>query len=225
MGIIKMKTQVSCGTSSCGSAVRRKSGKAPAFTLIELLVVITIMALLMAVATPFVASTLQANRLTAAGDSLLFKLSSAIQIAGTENRPVELRFYFFNDGRVSGCHASQLFYYDQSTNKSTPMEAAAYLGENSVVMLDGTASPIFSTAQSSGSQGTADIEPFKSKSAIYKRIIFYPNGSTNLDVPLRTSYLTLVGMSDAERNKSTIAANYYIIQIDPVTGRASSFRP
>ena len=68
-----------------------------AFTLIELLVVVSIIGLLLALATPSILSVMGANRLSAAGQNLVGRLSQAQQLAVSGNQPVEVRFYSFTD--------------------------------------------------------------------------------------------------------------------------------
>ena len=65
----------------------------------------------------------------------------------------------------------------------------------------------------------------RSVHATFKRILFYPNGSTNVSVPLREAYVTLVGVNGQAIDTSKPPPNFYTIQIDPVTGRAKAYRP
>jgi len=195
-----------------------------AFTLIEMIVVMTLIAMLVGIAAPFVASSMQASRLTAAGDAVLFRLSTAQQTAVSENRPVEFRIYFYKEGATQGGHACQLGYYDSVTGKSTAIEAPEYFGENSVVLLEDGNSPLFfKGAQTALTSGNAEASPFKELNASYRRIVFYPNGSTNISLPLRDAYITLVGSSSSASGQ--LPPNYYIVQIDPVTGRSKAYRP
>lgn len=199
--------------------------RSAAFTLIEMLIVITIISILFLIATPYTTGSLRAHRLSSAGDGLLFRISLAQQTAVTESRLTELRFYYYGNNGVSGAYACQLMDYDPTTNKSTPAEPPMYFGEESVVMIDGPLSPIFSGTLEPGDFGNADQEPFKAKNATFKRILFYPNGSTNISVPLRNAYVTLVGVDGMVIDTSKPPPNFYTIQIDPITGRAKAYRP
>lgn len=199
--------------------------RSAAFTLIEMLIVITIISILFVVATPYTMGTMRSQRLTSAGDALLAKVSLAQQTAVSESRPIELRFYYYTHDGVSGAYACQLMKYNPVTNKSTPEEPATYFGEESVVMIDGALSPIFSGTLQSTDAGNADVEPFKSKGATFKRILFYPNGSTNISVPLRSAYVTLVGVEGNSIDPASPPPNFYTIQVDPITGRAKPYRP
>lgn len=197
---------------------------APAFTLIELMVVVAIVGLMLALATPGISQALAANRLTAAGEGLLFKVSLAQQLAVTENRPVELRFYTYTSDGVDGFHAYQMYYQNQSGGVSSAIENPSYLGEGSVVLATGSLSPLLA-ALNQGAKTVAQEEPFKSRMASYQSIVFYPNGSTSINLPLRQSYLTLLQPADLGGGGGSTPDNYYTLQIDPVTGRGRSYRP
>lgn len=205
---------------------RRSSTSVPvaAFTLVELMVVVAVMGLLLALATPGLSRVISANRLTAAGEGLLFKVSLAQQVAVTENRPVELRFYSYSTDGVDGIHAYQLFFLNQSGGVATAIENATYLGEGSVVLAEGGLSPLLD-GLNNGAETAATEDPFQARNATYRSMVFYPNGSTSIHLPLRQSYVTLVQPSDLDEAGTSAPPNYYTLQIDPVTGRGRSYRP
>lgn len=202
----------------------RRSAQTVGFTLVEMMVVIAIIGLLLAVGAPGLSRAIQANRLTAAGEGLLFRVSLAQQLAVTESRPVEMRFYSYPVDGTTGVQATQMFFLNQSGGVATPVEAPAYLGEGSVVIPAGSLSPLLG-ALSGGAMNAATDEPFKTKSAQYQSLVFYPNGSTSINLPLRSSYVTLVSAGDQAGAGAAAPANYYTLQIDPVTGRGRSYRP
>lgn len=219
-----MKTLFTTQPLSC--CLRRKSDRASAgFSLVELLVVVAIVTMLIAAATPYTLAAMQSANLTSAGDTLMQKLAMAQQRALTENRPVGLDFYHYNLDEVKGCHAIQMISYDPATNKATQLEPPVYWSKQSVVLVEGALSPMFSTNQTAATTGQATMNPFQSLGATFNRIIFYPNGSTSLRVPLRTAYLTLVPTKSYAPNLAAAPPNYYTVQIDPVTGRGHSYRP
>jgi hypothetical protein len=96
-------------------------------------------------------------------------------------------------------------------------------------MVEGQLSPLLNPASHGTTTGAwpraAEEEPFKSMSAQYLKITFYPNGTTSLNTTLRNSYLTLAEEGKVAEGSSQAPPNYYTIQIDPVTGRARSYRP
>lgn len=205
-------------------------GAPGAFTLVEMLVVITIMAALMALSAPYIVGTMQANRLTAAGEGLMFRLSRLQQVVASTNQPGEIRFYRFEMEGVTGYHAYQLFSHDEATGGMSPLEDPVYFKTDNLRVMEGTLSPLLTPSVHSNVEGmwprAADTEPFLSRNAQYFRISFLPSGKTSLHAPLRQCYLTLSTDDPTTSVTSSRAPkNYYTIQIDPVSGRAKSYRP
>ncbi|RBP41251.1 uncharacterized protein (TIGR02596 family) [Roseimicrobium gellanilyticum] len=200
-----------------------------AFTLIEMITVITVVAALMVIATPYLMETIQANRLTSAGEGLMFRIARLQQIVATTGKPGEIRFFKFENEDAEGFQAYQLFAHNESTGQLTAVENPVYLRGDNLVFLEGQLSPLLDQAAHGAASGSwprpAADEPFKSMAAQYLRIAFYPDGSTSLVVPLRSSYLTLAAEAGTSRGMTAPPPNYYTIQIDPVTGRAKSYRP
>ncbi len=219
-----MNTLIPAQHSSCSP--RRDSHRTPAgFSLVELVVVIAIITMLMALAIPYTLGAMQSANLTSAGDTLMQKLAMAQQRSLTENRPIGLDFYYYTHDGIKGCQAIQMISWDPATNLATQLEPPIYWSKQNVVIVEGALSPMFSTNQTATSTGQATLNPFKSLSATFHRIIFYPNGSTSLRVPLRTAYLTLIPTKSYKADLAEAPPNYYSVQIDPVTGRGHSYRP
>lgn len=195
-----------------------------AFTLLEILVVVMIITLLLAIMTPPLLNVMEANRLTQSGQSLLYRISMAKQMSLTDNRPVELRFFqYADDNGVQGYHASQMYFYDETANERDPIESPLYFSQG-IMIPDNSISPLL-TAGENEEAPVASREPFKSKSATYRKIIFYPNGTTSINVPLRDAYLTLCSTRADVSDPSVPPNNFYTIQIDPINGSTKSYRP
>lgn len=81
-----------------------------------MLVVITIIVMLLALATPALTRTLQASRLSAAGEAMVGSLSEAQQTAASTNLPVEIRFFSFAEDldQAPIFHSYQLFKISQT---------------------------------------------------------------------------------------------------------------
>jgi len=194
------------------------------FTLVELLLVIVIIGILLVVATPFIAGTMQANRLTLAGSTLTFKMSLAQQQAVSRKKPVELRFYSYTHQGQTGIRGYQLFVRTKegpAGSEAVAIDSPEFFGDGEVIAPVSALSPIFT-----GEGESVTEEPFSNKTGVrlYK-LVFYPDGSTNLDQSLGSSFMTLIVEGNSIPAGTTPPANYYTIQIDPVTGRARSYRP
>ncbi|WP_395748505.1 Verru_Chthon cassette protein D [Prosthecobacter sp.] len=222
-----MKT-ISSSTPSFAHGSRRclpPCRERAAFSMVEMIVVVAIVSMLFAVAAPYTFSVIQAASLSSSGDTLMQKISQAQQRATSENRPIGLDFFYYSKDEIQGCHAIQLVSYDAAANMATPIEPPVYWSEGRVVLLEGVLSPMFSTNVQPIYTGAAAQEPFKKLGATFYRVVFYPDGSTNLRIPLRTAYLTLVATKNYQKDLATPPPNYYTVQIDPVTGRGHSYRP
>jgi|GEM_PF-4840886 len=235
--------------------VTRLKQKSGAFTLVELLIVCAVIALLLAMILPPLVNTMAASRLTSAGDRLQSLLAQAQQIALSDGRPVEVRLYRhrLDNSSASGFHyrtAYLLRYYDigeaspvlgeSGVTLTAPMKL--YAGESlmlpdGVVMASATAaSSLLSFTPVSGEGGTTDtyiLTPggkapyqFPSDEYEFQSFVFRPT-STNL--PSGTSdkwFVTLI--SDTEESEGKAMAdipNYYCVQVDPVNGRVTTYRP
>jgi uncharacterized protein (TIGR02596 family) len=197
----------------------------PGFSLVEIVVVVALVALIFTFAAPYTLSAIQSASISTAGDTLMLKLSQAQQRAVTDTRPTGVDFFYYTKDGIKGCHAIQLIRYDASTNESTPLEEPVYWSDGRAVLVEGVLSPMFLDNLSPFSTGPAESEPFKNLEATFNRIIFYPNGSTNLRVPLRDAYLTLISIRNYQEELTDPPSNYYTVQLDPITGRAHSYRP
>lgn len=85
---------------NAGNGKRR--GLAGAFTLVELLLVIVIIAILLALTTPYILGAISGSKLTTAGEQVMSLLSSAQQIASSEGRSVEIRAFATVDSSMPG---------------------------------------------------------------------------------------------------------------------------
>lgn len=195
-----------------------------AFTLVEIVVVLAIITIIMAFSTPYAFSVIQSASVTSVGDTLMQKISQAQQTAMTENRVTALQFYVYEKDAVTACHAMQLMSVDPATNEAKPIEEPIFFADGRVVIAQGMLSPLFNYTLPADT-GAANAEPFKSLTATFYRVRFYPNGGTSLSIPLRQAYFTLMPANAYKSGMEEAPKNYYSIQIDPVVGRPRSYRP
>lgn len=188
----------------------------------ELLVVVAILALLAAFAMPALSSTLRASQLNTAEQALTDLLSLARQTAISRNLPVEVRIFQLPASASSAESATswkavQAFVLDgthavplgRMQMVSAPVCAA--LGPGESTLLDDAVLPLLPGA---------DPLPIYGQNYTWKSFLFKPDGGTSL--PHTNVYLTFVLEKD---RPLTQGGNYVTVQIDPLTGRARSFRP
>ena len=201
------------------------------FTLVEMLVVIGVVALIVAAMAPMVFSSLSATRLSAAGETVAGQLAYARQRAVAGNHEVEVRFYSYDDPDAAGTESN---YYAMGTFKASVSNVVAgvvvqaeqlgdvmYLGSGVAFGASSKLSPIFS----SDSTSHPDTERSVARAqATYKSFRFLPDGGTDLASNAAQCYVTLVEDRYAGET-SDIPKNFFAIQIDPATGRITTYRP
>lgn len=222
------------------------------FTLIELLVVVAVIGLLIAMTVPYMFGAIAATKLTAAGDQIMGTLSNAQQTASATGSNIEVRFYQHEgESGASGRRYRtivQLRYYQQGepnpdpnpANSGRPLTApmAMVLGETVTLSQDVviTENVDACTLVANLPNGSSSI-PAKivregafvdyvgpSSTATFKSFLFRPE-ATNLD-STRKWFLTVVNANDEDAGAAPADwSNFYTVQIDPGTGRITSYRP
>jgi uncharacterized protein (TIGR02596 family) len=232
-----------------------RQGRRGGFSLIELLVVVTIIVLVMAMATPALTRTLQAGKLSSAGDSLLGIISQAQQYSNTYNLPVEIRFFKFNTdldlpGARQDFRAYMMFKVTTGaltqgstlTETFVPMGGITRLPESITLVADPDLSPLLPSANSVADTKNGSSPGYSGVSgATYNAIRFMPDGTFRLPgaasastsglttivfaQDITNSHITLASDAGAASTKSTLPKNFYTIQIDPFSGKARTYRP
>jgi hypothetical protein len=100
------------------------------------------------------------------------------------------------------------------------------LDDDSVVIALTDLSPSLQAANlGSGWPKAASLGIFKTIGATYTSIVFFPDGSTNLTLPLKKAHLTVLYRTQCNATEAAPPSNYYTIQIDPVTATTTAYRP
>jgi uncharacterized protein (TIGR02596 family) len=224
------------------------------FTLIELLAVLAIIATISAVIGPAALGVITSTRLAQAGDDILARISQAQQIAMSESRPVEVRFYRMRDAASAGQNPPQyrglmIVKYFQAgeadpTNPgnvlSSPLGLAEFGGiyrlPNSVVMSESNQLSTFmrlpeNAGAGGGGSGSAELRVRRGNQFERLSLADAVAYCSFLCLPEATDlnaaqswFVSLVSTGDEQRSPNELK-NFYTIQIEPVTGRLMSYRP
>ncbi len=220
-----------------------------AFTLIETLVVVSIIVLILAMSAPSLMQSMNASKLSSAGDSVVGFFGEAQQMAMSQNLPVEVRFFKYKTplNEVVNFRAYQMFKVTTppATGGGTAVtEVIQPVGTmvrfpTGIVLLDNTTlSPALTgssiTDRIPGGDGTYSGV----QGAEYCALRFMTDGSCRqvgvttsgiaalVYQTLPTSFVTLIGeQGDQVITAATLPKNFYTIQVDPFTGKTRTYRP
>ena len=198
------------------------------FTLIEILVVLAIIAVIVTFTVPNLEPVLKGSKLKQAADDLERALANAQQVALTQNHPVEVRFFRYNDPDSPG--SEEYFRSYQAVQVITSaQDHTQVIEEKAVTQVESFQVPFVLLAEGQYStlinsdaleQGSADIP--RADNAEYVAFEFRPNGATNLatvDMPHWT--LTIVRDSD----KAPVVGEFVTLTVDAYNGQVRQFHP
>lgn len=206
-----------------------KTSLSRAFTLTELLVAIAVIGILAALIVPTFGPLIRSSNITKASSLINDEFNLARQLALTQNRDVEVRFYRLpsrNDPSNLQFRAFRSFQLDtRDPADSKPLGKVRHLPEGVIISDDGeTFSTLFKNASQPGRSGTEEI-PGIAGSTPYVSFSFRANGGTNLAPIADTWYITVYTENAPKNAKTQLPDNYFAAQVDPVTGRVRMFRP
>ena len=204
------------------------------FTLVELLAVMAIIVILIALIGPAVGTLVRGPLLTQSSDRVVGLLSLAQQAATARNLPVEVRFYQYADGSVSGesaqvsssgkYRALQLFLVNEN-GTVTPLDAVEIFPAGIIADSGKTLSTLLDTTTQQKTWTTADPQaPLPRAGKFYNCCKFRirPDGST--DLISGNWFITLHNIIDGDVLAAP-PANYVTVQIDPINGATAVYRP
>ena len=198
------------------------------FTLIEVLVVLMIIAVIVAFTIPAMGPALKGSKLRQAADELESLLSGSHQLSITENTPVEIRFFKYEDPESPG--STKMFRSYQSaqviSNPQDHKTNSYAVGE--VKMLPAAfviAEKTYSSLVESEFLRRDEMEIPRSKSAEYVAFEFRPDGSTNL-ANVDEKHWALTIMRETDLGSSLDEATEFItLVLNPFNGRIRRLRP
>lgn len=190
-----------------------------AFSLIELLVVVGLIALLSVFAIPALSGILGGSDVTRAGQLIADQFALARQEAAGKNSEVQVRFVWKDDD-TPGYRGVQL-WQPSPTNvmEYRPITRIAWMPEGTLISSISALSPLINHSTIPETNGVLS----GIGTAKYCGFRFRAGGSTDLIVNSTNNYLTVVLGRDA--SNASLPTNYAVVQVDPVNGRARTYRP
>lgn len=188
---------------------------AAGFSLIELLAVIAIMAILLGLAVAGLGGASQAARLSEAGKSVQNLLAVGRLEAIARNRLVEVRFL---KPQSEGVFLSMVLLLREADGTLSRLSRINKLPDGMIFSEKAALSPLLDGLP----EGQEAFALPATGAHSYKSFQFRPDGSTDLpDVSATGRFLTIVSTQSDSDNP----ANFFAIQIEPLTGKVSSHRP
>ena len=198
------------------------------FSLVEMLVVIAIVIVLMAVVIPASSSLMGGMNIGRSAGMVTDELNFARQTALSRNRDVEVRFYRLGaklDGNDKKFRAVRSFLIEGLDSASwKPLSRLKQFPEPIIISDDPTFSTLLDVGNGhSGVKQESETLPGQG-TVEYVKFLVRANGGTSLKPVTEKWFLTLYSQK-AKVSGGGLPANYYTVQIDPVTGRTRSYRP
>ena len=197
------------------------TNRSAAFSLLELLVVIAVIVVLLALGGPAINGAQQGMALATAGAAFEAQLVDARESAISRRSRVESRFYKCKKDGTDAYRGIQNFI--QSLDGSmTPLAKPVWLPTGLVISEDALYSSLLSGNNTVQKEGTGlGMIPSYGTSYTAKTFEFLPDGSTSIPDLQPPPFFTIY----PEGRADPAAANFYTIQIDPVTGKLRTHRP
>jgi uncharacterized protein (TIGR02596 family) len=205
---------------------------------VELLVVMAIIGILVAVTVPAMTSLFEGDGLNSGAQQVADQINLARQLSSAKNVTVELRVFKLAGATTSGYTALQMgtntpLTNATSTNTSantapvwTAVSRLSFLPRNIVISENTNVSAAFAPF-TSGAITMTNAGP--TYNALYYPFEFRPSGVVTPNQVMTNFCFAVLPARDATlsslTNAASVVKNYAIIQVNPVTGTPSVFRP
>ncbi|MEM6884081.1 MAG: Verru_Chthon cassette protein D [Verrucomicrobiota bacterium] len=210
------------------------TGSKKGFSLVEIMVVLVIITSLAVISGPALSSLAKGQDITQAGALLEQTMNQARQIAITENRRIEVRFFQYDSPEIPGVdeeYRSMRIVALQDNGEAIPVSKILNLPKSIVINQSSELSPLISevsrTKTYDGSDDPIDTLPVIGQPAETKYITFRSDGSTDLDPSGGESGKWFLTLHDNESDSTTGTApdNWVTIQVEPLIGTVTVHRP
>lgn len=192
-----------------------------AFSLVELLVVVALLGLLAVLAVPALTSILESGRLNRATNQVLSTLSVAAQRASAENRAIGVRM--IRPGNEDEWRFLQVVEI-LPDGTVQPIERLVALADGTAIASSAQLSSFFHITERTKTTQDPDIAAVGNNYR-FREFQFRPDGRMNLDVTQKWYLTVMHGAPKADPSSTTPPTNYATIQVDPVNGSTTLFRP
>lgn len=188
------------------------------YSLVEILVVIAVAAILGVLAIQAFNAVSQAANISRAATQILGVISIAKQRATSENQTAVIRIL----GDSDGIYQAFQIYERGENGDLTAIERAVFLPTGTCLATNPAISSVFSLPRFTSGSNDPVVPGF---SGNYRFIEFEvrPTGRFGLEIDQQW-FVTVIG-GDADPGASTPPANFATIQIDPVNGGTTLYRP
>lgn len=210
------------------SQITRRFSKA-AFSLIELAIGTGTVLLLVALTTPTLLDVMDANRMTQASDIVQGRLTEARGLAVTFAADIEVRFYrnsitpVVDGGSGQGIQILRLREVEaDATTDPNETLSIEFVPEGNEDALPNSVGISTNNEFSSVWTLPEHSEVSEQGERTYVAFRFHPDGSTDL---AEANSWTLTLVRQPTDDPTVLSKNFVALQIDPVTGHISSYRP
>jgi len=180
------------------------------FSLVEMLVVVSIIIILAVVTLPAFNSIAIGSNINRAGQILSDQMALARLTATTKNRDVEVRIFKIPGAQQDIWGGVQLWIAEQTASGSTNIPFGRLVALPDNIVIDVSRSPLLN-----GISGSSPLPQYGSRD--YCGFRFRANGSLGIGASGFDNYLTVI--------RDGAPDNFYTIQVNPVTGKTTVYRP